>query len=214
MSALATTHEHDEHAHHDDHHDHELPFHVTLKANRMGLWLFCFSELFLFAALMAARFVLWGDTRPELNQTLGLITTSVLLVSSYFMARAETAIAHGDRKTFMNGLVVTFVLGLIFLLGVVGLEWGLFGIPGTGELSIHDGAFGAIFFGLTGIHAFHVLSGLILILIVWNNGRKGHYDAEKHWAVEACAIYWHFVDVVWVFFYPALYLIGTGIHVG
>jgi cytochrome c oxidase subunit 3 len=65
---------------------------------------------------------------------------------------------------------------------------------------------------MTGIHAIHVLSGVIFILIVWNNGRRGHYSAEEHWGVEACAIYWHYVDVAWVFFYPALYLIGSVAH--
>jgi cytochrome c oxidase subunit 3 len=174
--------------------------------DRLGIWIFCFSELFLFGGLLVARFVLWGGTRPELNQTLGLITTSVLLVSSFFMARGETAIAHNDRKTFQSSMVWTFVLGLIFLLGVVMLEWG------GGEVHPTDGAFGAVFYGMTGIHAFHVLTGLILIAINWNRGRKGEFDAEDHWAIEATAIYWHFIDVVWVFFYPAIYLIGLPIH--
>jgi len=189
---------------HDHGHVHETPYPVALRANRLGLWLFCFSEVFLFGGLLAARFVLWGDSRPELNQTLGLITTSVLLFSSVFMARAEAAIAHNDRKTFLNSLVVTFMLGALFLVGVVGLEWG-------GELHPTDGAFGAVFYGMTGIHAFHVLTGLVLITIIWNNGRKGHFNAEQHWGVEACAVYWHYVDVVWIFFYPAIYLVGTAI---
>jgi cytochrome c oxidase subunit 3 len=187
-------------------HGHELPWPVQLRANRLGLWLFCFSEIFLFGALLGARFYLWGNTRPDLDQTLGLITTSVLLVSSFFMARAETAIAHGDRKTFMRGLLITAGLGILFLVGVVGLEW-------NGHLGPRDGVYGAIFFGMTGIHALHVLSGVIFIFIVWNNGRRGHYSAEKHWGVEACAVYWHYVDVAWVFFYPALYLIGHVVHV-
>jgi cytochrome c oxidase subunit III len=70
------------------------------------------------------------------------------------------------------------------------------------------GPAGAAFFMMTGMHAFHVLTGLILLIIVWINGRRGLYD-EKHYPVEAAAVYWHFVDVVWIFFYPALYLIGT-----
>ena len=65
---------------------------------------------------------------------------------------------------------------------------------------------------LTGIHALHVVSGLILIAIVWFNRKS--YTAERHWGVEAMAIYWHYVDVVWVFFYPALYLIGEAVHIG
>jgi cytochrome c oxidase subunit 3 len=191
---------------HAAHGGHEVPYAVQLRANRLGLWLFCFSEIFLFGALLGARFYLWGNTRPDLDQTLGLITTSVLLVSSFFMARAETAIAHGDRKTFQRGLLITAALGILFLVGVVGLEW-------NGHLHPTDGVYGAIFFGMTGIHAIHVLSGVIFIFIVWNNGRRGHYSAEQHWGVEACAVYWHYVDVAWVFFYPALYLIGTVAHV-
>jgi len=72
-----------------------------------------------------------------------------------------------------------------------------------------DGVEGAIFYMLTGMHAFHVLTGVIFLIIVYRNGRKGNYTSEKHWAVEAAAVYWHFIDVVWIFFYPALYLIGT-----
>jgi cytochrome c oxidase subunit 3 len=209
--AAATTH-HD-HAH-DHGHNHEPSYLETLRNNRLGLWLFCISEIFLFVALVVVRFALWGNTRPELDQLLGLITTSVLLVSSYFMVRAETAIAHGDRSKFLNSLVVTFVLGALFLFGVVGFEWGLLPNPLSDHppLKPTDGAYGAVFFGMTGLHALHVLSGLILIALVYFNGRRGGYSEEKHWGVEACAIYWHYVDVVWVFFYPILYLMGSVLH--
>lgn len=192
--------------HHDEAHI-ELSYTAKLRQNRMGLWLFCISEVFLFGGIFAARFYLWGNTRPELNQVLGLITTSILLVSSFFMARAEAAISHGDRKSFLRNLALTGVLGIAFLVGVVGFEW-------NAELAPTDGAFGAIFFGMTGLHALHVLSGVFLIFVVWWRGRKGGFSAEEHWGVEATAIYWHFVDVVWVFFYPALYLIGQPVHVG
>ncbi|MGH2538230.1 MAG: cytochrome c oxidase subunit 3 [Candidatus Promineifilaceae bacterium] len=187
------------HAHHEAE---DAPPAERLRRNRMGLWLFLFSELFLFGPLLLSRFYLWGFTRPDLDQTLGLITTGVLLVSSFFMARAEAAIAHNDRRTFLRGTLITAALGTIFLIGVVGIEW-------QGHLRPTDGMYGAVFFGMTGLHALHVLSGVLLILVIWWNGRKGDYSAEQHWPVEATAIYWHFVDVVWVFFYPALYLIGT-----
>ena len=203
----------DAHDHAHDDHSHEPTYAEAWRNNRLGLWLFCVSEVFLFGGMLAARFLLWGDTRPELNQTLGLITTGILLLSSWSMNRAETAIAYDDRKTFLNGLAATFVLGLIFLLGVVLLEWGVLHIiPGEEPLRPTDGAFGAMFFLMTGMHAFHVLTGLILIALIWLNGRKGGYSAERHWGVEACAIYWHFVDLVWIFFYPALYLIGNVVH--
>jgi len=171
--------------------------------NRLGLWLFLLSDSFVFAGLLVSRFYLLGNTRPHLEPWLGLIVTAVLLASSFFMNRAETAIAHGDQKTFLRGTLTTLVLGAGFLIGVVGVEWQLapFG-PG-------DGVHGAIFYMLTGMHAFHVLTGVIFLSIIYRNGRKGGYTAEKHWGVEAATVYWHFIDVVWIFFYPALYLIGT-----
>ena len=94
------------------------------------------------------------------------------------------------------------VQGIVFLVGVVGLEWQI------AEFGPADGAAGSVFYLMTGMHAFHVLTGVALLYIVWNNGRKGAYSAESHWGVEARALYWHFVDVVWVFFYVALYLVG------
>jgi cytochrome c oxidase subunit 3 len=177
-------------------------YQAQTRANRLGLWLFFASEAFLFGGLLASRFYLWGNTRPELDQWLGLIVTVVLLASSFFMNRAESAIGHGDRKTFLSSLLITAALGGAFLIGVVGFEL-------QGHLKPWDGVFGAVLFGMTGLHALHVLSGVVLILLVWNLGRKGHFSAERHWGVEACAIYWHFVDVVWVFYYPALYLMGN-----
>jgi len=185
-----------------EHEDHEPPYAEQVKRNRMGLWLFFFSEFFLFGALLAARFYLWGNTRPDLDQTIGVITTSVLLLSSFTMVQAETAMTHGDRKGFLRYAALSAVLGILFLVGVVGIEW-------QGHLRPSDGVYGGVFFLMTGLHALHVLSGVILILINWNLARKGHYSAERHWGVEGMALYWHYVDVVWVFFYPALYLIGT-----
>lgn len=183
-----------------------------LRINRMGLWLFFISEAFLFGGLLIARFYLWGNTRPELDQAIGLIVTSVLLASSFSMNLAETAIEHNDRKTFSRGLILTFIFGLIFLLGVVIFEWGLIPALYEGHLTPSSGVYGAVVFAMTGMHALHVLTGLIFIAVVWNLGRKGHYSPERHWGVESCAIYWHYVDLVWIFFYPALYLIGHAVH--
>jgi cytochrome c oxidase subunit 3 len=177
-----------------------------LATNRLGLWLFILSDLFLFVGLLVTRFYLLGAAnRPDVNQYLGLVVTTVLLVSSFFMNRAETAMAHGDRKTFLRGTLITLMLGTLFLIGVVGVEWQI------APFGPADGAAGSVFYTMTGFHALHVLSGVIFLAIVYRNGRKGLYTAERHWAVEAAAVYWHFVDVAWVFFYPALYLIGKAL---
>ena len=174
--------------------------------NRAGLWLFFVSEAFMFAGILAARFSLFPGERPDLDQTLGLIVTSVLLLSSFFMYQAETAIKHGDQGRFVISTALTAILGIGFLIGVVVIEWPLAISHG---LTPDSGVIGAMFFFMTGMHAFHVFTGVIFILIVLFNGMKGFYSAESHWGVESCALYWHFVDVVWVFFYVALYLIGT-----
>lgn len=179
--------------------------HNRLQFNRMGLWLFFVTEVFMFGGLLVMRFGLWGNTRPDLDQTLGFIVTAILLASSFFMNRAEMAIAHDDRRNFMIGLTITGVLGVVFLGGVVGFEW-------RGHIRPGDGVYGAILYGTTGLHALHVLSGLVFIALVGMNARQGRYSAHDHWPVEACALYWHLVDVVWVFVYPALYLVGAVVH--
>jgi cytochrome c oxidase subunit 3 len=175
--------------------------------NRLGLWLFLISDSFVFGGLMIMRINLLGLSRPQLNQLLGLGVTAVLLISSFFMNRGETLIHNGDRKGFLTNTAITFALGLGFLLGVILVEWRLAIAEG---LTPSSGTAGAAFFMMTGMHAFHVFTGLILLAIVWLNGRRGLYDV-KNYPVEAAAVYWHFVDVVWIFFYPALYLIGTAV---
>ena len=173
--------------------------------SRIGLWLFLLSDSFVFGGLAAARFNLLGLTRPDLNQLLGLAVTSVLLLSSFSMNRAETSMAHGDRRGFLIGIAATLILGLTFVAGVVGVEWPTAIAEGVTPSA---SAGGAIFFMMTGMHALHVVTGLAFLGIVMRNGARGRYSADRHWGVEAAAVYWHFVDVVWIFFYPALYLVG------
>jgi len=174
-----------------------------LATNRLGLWLFLISDSFIFGGLMISRINLLGLTRPELLQVLGLAVTVVLLISSFFANRAEVSMAYGHRRQFILSLTVTLSLGILFLIGVVGVEWQL--APFGPETNLA----GAVFYVMTGFHAFHVFTGVIFLAIVLRNGLRGLYSAEKHWAVEASVVYWHFIDVVWFFFYPALYLIGT-----
>ena len=193
-------------------------YRTATRNNRMGMWLFFFSELFLFGGLLITRFALWVDEdghiiRPELDQNVGLIVTVVLLASSYFMNRSEVAIANGRKRDFLVSLWITGFLGVVFLLGVVIFEWGLIQLPFIEHhIGPTDGVFGAVIFGMTGRHAIHVITGVAFIVVVWRNGRRDVYTEERHWGVEACAIYWHYVDLVWIFFYPAIYLIGHAVH--
>jgi cytochrome c oxidase subunit 3 len=178
-------------------------FAYKLLTNRLGLWMFLLSDMFIFGGLMISRINLLGLTRPELIQYLGLGVTAILLISSFFANRAEVSMEFDDHKQYIVNTVITIVLGILFLVGVVGIEWRLAPFGPSTNLA------GAIFFVMTGFHAFHVLSGVIFLAIVLRKGLRGLYSGEKHWGVEASVVYWHFVDVVWFFFYPALYLIGT-----
>ncbi len=171
------------------------------RANRIGLWLFIVSETFLFSAFLSARYFTTGTSRPEeLNQTLALILTIVLLLSSISAYLAETSIKYNHRRNFKIFTIATIVLGLVFL-GGVGIELAeavLHYPPGT--------PYGTSYFMLIGLHAFHVVTGLIALGIVLSLGFKGHYGSSDYWGVEGVVKYWHFVDLAWVIIYPTLYL--------
>ncbi len=172
--------------------------HNRLQLNRVGLWMFFFSEAILFGLMLSARFYLEGIHREELDQVLGLGITVVLLLSSLTAFTAETAIEHNDKRTAHWYLLATIVLGIFFTGGVM-YEWA------TAHFTRGE-AFGSVFFAMTGMHATHVVSGILMLGLVWAQAVRGKYDGENHWPVSAVVMYWHFVDVVWVFFYPALYL--------
>jgi cytochrome c oxidase subunit 3 len=183
---------------------HSHASHSSLPINRLGLWLFFASESMIFASLLTTRFFLLGSSRPEgLNQSLGLGLTVVLLLSSVCAYSAETAIAHGRRTAFLLYLLATMALGMVFLVGVVGFEWREAAAMGIS----YQSGYGIAYFSMTGMHALHVASGIVLLGLVFLNGRRGAYAPGSYWGVEAMCKYWHFVDLVWVFFYPALYLI-------
>lgn len=204
--------EHD--GHHGDHHGGLIPIapERQLQFNRLGMWLFIISETFLFAGILIMRIVLGrnedGFTRPHLDQGLGLVITSILLVSSFFVNRGEVAIKHNDRFQFNLSFLIATLMGLVFVVGVA-YEWNAAYNHDTHPVRPDGHIEGGLFYFMTGVHALHVLTGIIFLLVVFFNGIRGRYSAKSHWGVESCALYWHFVDVVWVFFYVALYLIGT-----
>jgi cytochrome c oxidase subunit 3 len=169
-----------------------------LRVNRVGLWLFFFSESLIFGLLFSSRFFLEGIERGELDQVLGLIITVVLLISSVTAFTAETAMARGNRPLCLWMLLATIVLGILFAAGVV-YEWSIAHFT-------KDEAFGTVFFAMTGMHAFHVISGIVMLLMALALVARGRFGKGDYWGVEGTVKYWHFVDLVWVFYYPALYL--------
>ena len=171
------------------------------KSNKLGLWIFMASETFLFSALISARFITSGVQKPEdLNQALAFALTGVLLVSSISAYLAESFIATGHRRAFLAATRITIIFGLIFVGGVM-FEWqeALHNFPpGT--------IYGSAFFGLIGLHAFHVFTGVLALAVVLNLGAIGHFGPTNFWPVEGVVKYWHFVDLMWVIIYPTLYL--------
>lgn len=168
------------------------------KVNLVGLWLFFFSESIVFGLLLSARFYLLGLETDHVDQALGLAITVILLLSSVTAFTAETAMEHGNRALCGWMLLCTILLGIIFA-GGVGYEWS------TAHFHRQE-AFGTVFFTMTGIHAAHVVSGIVMLLMTYSMVMRGHFSNKSHFGVSGVIMYWHFVDVVWVFFYPALYL--------
>ena len=150
--------------------------HNYLELDRLGLWLFFLSESMIFLILLTTRFYLLGSSRPKgLNQGLALALTIVLLISSLTAYLAETSIAHGDRKGFLLNLLLTMLMGIVFLVGVVVFEWRE--APHMGI--VPQSGYGIAFYSMTGMHALHVLSGVILLGIIYLNGRRGGVFAGK-----------------------------------
>lgn len=191
-------------------------------ANRLGLWAFLATEVLFFGGLFLA-YALYRHTYPEafaagsqhLDFWIGTINTAILLTSSLFMALGDLAIKSGRRSALNGYLIVTWLLGAAFL-ALKGFEYyqkySEHLLPGP---SFHvDGAsapqvqlFIFLYFVMTGVHALHMLAGLGLIFwLLWKN-RRGKLSAQHHASVEMVGLYWHFVDCVWVFLYPLLYLI-------
>ena len=175
----------------------------------LGMVLFVASEAMFFAALFGAYFTVRAQASvwPPKGISEGLhplplpaIATSMLILSSFTMQFAVQAIRMGDRRTMMRLLKVTLFLGALFL-GMQGYDYGTLGF------SIHDTVFGTTFFTMTGFHGAHVAGGLVFIYLMLARGWGGQLTRENHYALEACAIYWHFVDIVWIGLFSTLYIL-------
>lgn len=133
---------------------------------------------------------------------LPLFNTVILLLSGTTVTWAHHALLHGDRESLKQGLICTIVLGVIFS-AVQGYEYAV------APFTFSDSIYGATFFMATGFHGFHVLVGTIFLAVCLGRALKGHFTTEKHFGFEAAAWYWHFVDVVWLFLFAAIYVWGN-----
>ncbi len=191
-------------------------------ASTLGIWVFLVTEIMMFGGLFTA-YVLYRSSYPEafaaashhLNATLGAANTIVLLSSSLSMALAVRASQVGSRWGTVAGLVVTIVLGCIFL-GVKGYEYAskfeenlvpgpFFDLPGAEPQSE---LFFSLYFAMTGLHAVHMVIGVGVLATLVVMALRRRFDADYHNPVEIGGLYWHFVDIVWIYLFPLLYLLG------
>jgi cytochrome c oxidase subunit III len=196
------------HAVHDEHHGPPAAnVSSRVEAQFLGMLLFIISEIMLFGAFFTAYFFIrvvgeadWPAQGEELPVAIAGVNTAILLSSSFTMHWALEGARNENRRAMKMGLLTTALLGLTFLVIQVNEYVHLGFAP-------HDNAQGTIFYGLTGLHGAHVFVGLSLLTFATVRAFRGHFTAKEHRGVEVPGIYWHFVDVMWIFVYSTLYLL-------
>jgi cytochrome c oxidase subunit III len=179
-----------------------------VEAQFLGMLLFIISEIMLFGAFFTAYFFVrvvneagWFPLDgKDLPVAIAGVNTCILLSSSVTMHWALEGARRGNARALRVGLLTTSGLGLAFLAIQVNEYVHLGFAP-------HDNAQGTIFYGLTGLHGAHVFVGLTLLTMATVRAFRGHFSPKEHRGVEVPGIYWHFVDVMWVFVYSTLYLL-------
>ncbi|HZT34650.1 MAG TPA: cytochrome c oxidase subunit 3 family protein [Nitrososphaera sp.] len=174
-----------------------------------GMWLFLASEVMFFTAFFGMYIVLRNahpeiaQSREELSRIMGCINTLILITSSFTMVLAVNASKVGDRKALVRNLLITILLACGFLV-VKGFEYGhkfsMGHFPSTN-------LFFACYYLLTGFHGLHVIAGIMVLTSLLIRSAKGDFTATYNSPIEMTGLYWHFVDLVWIFLFPALYLI-------
>lgn len=200
-------------------HVHHMDSETAYNAAKFGMWLFLATEILLFAVMFCCLALYkfyylkqFHHASELLDWRIGAFNTIVLLISSYFAARAVDSAQHGDNKAVTKWLSSTIVCGFIFLI-VKAIEYtqkyhhGVF--PG-GEhyMSPEYKMYFGLYFMMTGIHGLHVLIGMGLILWALLKAKKDRFSSRYYTPVEMSALYWHLVDLIWIYLFPLLYLVG------
>ena len=194
--------------------------HQDYTGSKIGMWLFLLSEILLFGGL----FLLYSSYRYknsldfhlaawELNRVLGTINTLILITSSLFMALSIFSIQKGNRKLSILFLLGTIFLGLLFL-SVKYVEWtakiehGLY--PNSPRLlgrSKGEVLFFGLYYSMTGLHGLHVLVGISILSVMLVLMMRGKINKNRFVPLENSGLYWHLVDIIWIFLFPLFYLI-------
>jgi cytochrome c oxidase subunit III len=192
-------------------------------AASLGMWVFLVTEILFFGGLFGT-YAVYRSAYPrafaagsrELHIWLGTINTAVLITSSFTMALSVHAAQTGSRRLVSLFLVLTMALGIAFL-GIKGIEYAKeFAerhVPGGSfqfapEYAREAQIFFSLYFVMTGLHALHMIIGIgVLLTMLWFSSR-GRFSAEYCTPLEVAGLYWHFVDIIWIFLLPLLYLVG------
>jgi cytochrome c oxidase subunit III len=197
----------------------EAHVHKDPEGARIGMWLFLFTEMLLFGGLFilyaAYRSRYAGDFHrggQELNWVLGVVNTLILLTSSLTMAMSLTALARGAKRLAVSLVSATALLGVGFL-GNKFFEWsakihhGIY--PNSAELLARPKGeilFYGLYYTMTGLHGLHVIIGVVVLSVMAALVARGAIDAADPIKLENAGLYWHLVDVVWIFLLPLFYL--------
>jgi cytochrome c oxidase subunit 3 len=178
-----------------------------VEAPTLGMLLFIMSEVMIFGAFFTAYFFIrvvthnpWPANGTVVPAATTGVNTAILFSSSLTIHWALVSIRKGNRFGLKAGMVATFLLGLTFLILQINEYIHLGFAP-------QDSAQATIFYSLTGLHGAHVVVGLCALLIVTTRAFRGHYSPEHHQGMEVPGIYWHFVDVMWLIVYTAVYIL-------
>ena len=174
----------------------------------VGMLLFIASEVMFFGGLFATYFNArasqsghWGPPGAgHLDLPLAAVLTAILVASSFTMQFGVWAIRRGDQGKLRLWTAITLGLGILFLAGQL-YDYSQLGF------GVADGVFGTVFYTLTGFHGAHVFGGVVGLTIVLARATRGQFSGRNHVAVEAVSMYWHFVDVVWIFVFSTIYLL-------
>ena len=195
--------------------------HYDSEASKIGMWLFIFTELLLFGGL----FIIYSIYRylnpdafhmagEEMNRFIGTANTVILLVSSMTIAMSTTALQQKKKKLTLLLSFITLLLGLVFLINKY-FEWGVkfhHGIwPGSqhmiNTMSQGEILFFGLYFIMTGLHALHIIVGMVVISVAIVRVINGTVHADRAAMLENAGLYWHLVDIIWIFLFPLFYLI-------
>jgi cytochrome c oxidase subunit 3 len=189
-------------------------------ASKLGMWLFIFTELLLFGGLFITYAVFrhgnlqaFNLAAQHLDVKIGTINTVILLVSSMTIAMSTTAIQKKDKRTTLLLIGITVVLALVFLINKY-FEWGhkihdgLYpGSPVLEELGRGDILFFGLYFFMTGLHALHIIVGMTILIIIFFRVKNERITHDNFQFLENGGLYWHLVDIIWIFLFPLFYLI-------